>query len=411
VITYNYDAFMVDCFGEYTKPTLMEFRYESEQTYTADRLSLYEYSLKLPEDDNRHLDFDSWSQTLYTGFIENFEYMMRLWFEKHVAVKDMDNFLRFNVQRTSDKIENGYIIDGRKEITSGRLLRNISYKGIYRDTGKSNSSEKCSLLDTFTGLAINKFNISCLLTPKVAEFISQGRYDDFFAILRGTSNRASIFNPYTYSWILNNVFPDGKKLLSPVMSWCSPVIGLANSGYDEMVAIDVIPEVVEKSRLLHEYSEGLRNGFFVDDSKTAEFYCCPSEQLDNRHNFSEKYAEHFDTVFFSPPYYDLEIYTGGEQSHESFQTYEQWLDGYWRPTVELCYRCLKPGATFSFVIVHDYGAAGKKTPISDDMKRIACEYFKYDKLLNISWGGFSAAEGAAEKRKGLLENFHIMKKA
>ncbi len=402
---------MADCFGEYTKPTLEEFRYESEQTYTADRLSLYEYSLKLSEDDIRHSDFDSWSQTLYTGFIENFEYMMRIWFEKHIAVKDMDNFLRFNVQRTSNKIENGYVIDGRKEITSGRLLRNISYKGIYRDTGKSNSSEKCSLLDTFTGLAKNKFNISCLLTPKVAEFISQGRYDDFFAILRGTSNRASIFNPYTYSWILNNIFPDGKKLLSPVMSWCSPVIGLANSGYDEMVAIDVIPEVVEKSRLLHEYSEGLRNGFFVDDSKTSEFYCCPSEQLDNRHNFSEKYAEHFDTVFFSPPYYDLEVYTGGELSHESFQTYEQWLDGYWRPTVELCYRCLKPNATFSFVIVHDYGRAGNKTPISDDMKRIACEYFKYDKLVNISWGGFSAAEGASEKRKGLLENFHVMKKA
>lgn len=411
MITYNYDEFMTDCFGDYTKPTLEEFRYESEQTYTADRLSLYKYSQKLSEDDIRHADFDSWSQTLYTGFIENFEYMMRLWFDKHVAVKDMDKFLRFNVQRTSDTIENGYIIDGRKEITSGRLLRNISYKGIYRDTGKSNSSEKCSLLDTFTGLAINKFNISCLLTPKVAEFISQGRYDDFFAILRGTSNRASIFNPYTYSWILNNVFPDGKKLLSPVMSWCSPVIGLANSQYEEMVAIDVIPDVVEKSRLLHEYSEGLRNGFFVDDSKKAEFYCCPSEQLDNRHNFSEKYAEHFDTVFFSPPYYDLEVYTGGEQSHESFQTYEQWLDGYWRPTVELCYRCLKPGATFSFVIVHDYGAAGKKTPISDDMKRISCEYFKYDKLVNISWGGFSAAEGASEKRKGLLENFHIMKKA
>ena len=127
MITYNYDEFMKDCFGEYTKPTLMEFRYESEQTYTADRLSLYEYSLKLSEDDIRHSDFDSWSQTLYTGFIENFEYMMRLWFEKHIAVKDMDNFLRFNVQRTSDKIENGYIIDGRKEITSGRLLRNISY--------------------------------------------------------------------------------------------------------------------------------------------------------------------------------------------------------------------------------------------------------------------------------------------
>jgi len=411
MITYNYEQFMKDCFGDYTKPTLEEFRFESEQTYTDGRLSLYEYSQKLDVADPRHTNFDSWSQILYTGLIENFEYMMRIWFEKHIAVKDLDNFLRFNVQKTNKEIENGYVIDGRKEITSGRLLRNISYKGIYQDTGKSNSSEKCSLLNTFTGLAINKFNISCLLTPKVAEFLEHGRYDDFFAILRGTSNRASIFNPYTYSWILNNVFPDGKKLLSPVMSWCSPVIGLANSNYDEMVAIDVIPDVVEKSRLLHEYSEGLRNGFFVDDSKQAEFYCCPSEQLDNRHNFSKKYAEHFDTVFFSPPYYDLEVYTGGEQSHESFQTYGEWLEGYWRPTVELCHRCLKPGATFSFVIVHDYGAAGKKTPISDDMKKIACDYFEYDKLLNISWGGFSAAEGASEKRKGLLENLHIMKKA
>ena len=411
MITYNYERFMKDCFGDYTKPTLEEFRFESEQTYTGGRLSLYEYSQKLDVTDPRHTNFDSWSQILYTGLIENFEYMMRIWFEKHIAVKDLDNFLRFNVQKTNKEIENGYVIDGRKEITSGRLLRNISYKGIYQDTGKSNSSEKCSLLNTFTGLATNKFNISCLLTPKVAEFLEHGRYDDFFAILRGTSNRASIFNPYTYSWILNNVFPDGKKLLSPVMSWCSPVIGLANSNYDEMVAIDVIPDVVEKSRLLHEYSEGLRNGFFVDDSKQAEFYCCPSEQLDNRHNFSKKYAEHFDTVFFSPPYYDLEVYTGGEQSHESFQTYGEWLEGYWRPTVELCHRCLKPGATFSFVIVHDYGAAGKKTPISDDMKKIACDYFEYDKLLNISWGGFSAAEGAAEKRKGLLENLHIMKKA
>ena len=411
MITYNYERFMKDCFGDYTKPTLEEFRFESEQTYTDGRLSLYEYSQKLDVADPRHTNFDSWSQILYTGLIENFEYMMRIWFEKHIAVKDLDNFLRFNVQKTNKEIENGYVIDGRKEITSGRLLRNISYKGIYQDTGKSNSSEKCSLLNTFTGLAKNKFNISCLLTPKVAEFLEHGRYDDFFAILRGTSNRASIFNPYTYSWILNNVFPDGKKLLSPVMSWCSPVIGLANSNYDEMVAIDVIPDVVEKSRLLHEYSEGLRNGFFVDDSKQAEFYCCPSEQLDNRHNFSKKYAEHFDTVFFSPPYYDLEVYTGGEQSHESFQTYGEWLEGYWRPTVELCHRCLKPGATFSFVIVHDYGAAGKKTPISDDMKKIACDYFEYDKLLNISWGGFSAAEGASEKRKGLLENLHIMKKA
>ena len=42
MITYNYEQFMKDCFGDYTKPTLEEFRLKSEQTYTAARLSLYE---------------------------------------------------------------------------------------------------------------------------------------------------------------------------------------------------------------------------------------------------------------------------------------------------------------------------------------------------------------------------------
>jgi len=412
MLVYNFKEFMDDCFGDYIKPTLEEFRYKSKQTYQKDQNSMWDFCQKLDDTDDRKLNFDNWSETLYIGYIENFEYMMGKWFKAHSSVTDADKFLRYQVERISpEKITDGYIVDGKKNITYGRLLRNISYKGIYKDTAKSNSSEKDSILGAFHGLINNKFTVSMFLTPKVGEFISSGNYDSVFAMLRGTCNKASIFNPYTYSWILQNIFPEGKKLLSPVMSWCSPVIGLANSNYNEMVAIDVIPDVVDKSEKLHEYSEGMRNTFFGDDSKTAKFFCCPSEQLDARHNFSEKYAEYFDTVFFSPPYYDLEIYTGGEQSHESFQTYEQWLDGYWRPTVELCYRCLKPGATFSFVIVEDYKKkSGSRITISDDMKRIAAEYFEKDKTIHIGWGGFSGSELAAEKRKSLLENLHIMKK-
>ena len=173
-------------------------------------------------------------------------------------------------------------------------------------------------------------------------------------MLRGTANRASIFNPYTYSWILKNVFPGGKKLFSPVLSWGSPVIGFANSDYDQLLAVDVIPEVVSKSEQLHDYSESMRNTWFGDDKKLGTFICCPSEKLNERMPFTDVYEKYFDLVFFSPPYYNLEMYTGGEQSHETWQTYEEWLDGYWKPTVELCYECLKPGATFSFVIVEDY---------------------------------------------------------
>ena len=166
---------------------------------------------------------------------------------------------------------------------------------------KINSNEKDTMLGVFDNLINNKFSVSALLTPKVSDFLSTGNYDSLFAMLRGTANRASVFNPYTYSWILKNVFPDGKKLLSPVMSWCTPVIGVANSNYDELVAIDVIPDVVSKAKELHNYSENMRNTFFGDDSKTATFFCCPSEKLDERYNFSETYKEHFDLVFFSPP--------------------------------------------------------------------------------------------------------------
>lgn len=411
MLTYTYESFMEDCFGDYSKPTLEEFRNESRLTYNAGDVSLADFAGKLDDNDYRKVNFNQWSETLYTAYIVNFEVMMKKWFTAHASVDNIEKYLRYSVEPSKYKIDDGFIIDGRKEITSGRLLRNISYKGIYKETAKINSNEKDTLLGVFDNLINNKFSVSATVTPKVSEFLSCGNYDSLFAMLRGTANRASIFNPYTYSWILNNVFPDGKKLLSPVLSWVTPVIGVANSKYDELVAIDVIPEVVERAEKLHQYSEGMRNTWFGDDGKKGTFYCCPSEKLDERHNFSEKYSEYFDLVFFSPPYYNLEVYSGGEQSHETWKTYEEWLDGYWKPTVELCYKCLKPGSKFSFVIVEDYSELNKKRiPISEDMKRIAEYYFKYDKLIHISWGGFSATKIANEKRKNLLENVHILTK-
>ena len=62
------------------------------------------------------------------------------------------------------------------------------------------------------------------------------------------------------------------------------------------VGIDVIPSVVDKCRKMCE--ENSSNPFDSDAMK-FDFYCCPSEQLDKRHNFIEKYKEYFDSVFFT----------------------------------------------------------------------------------------------------------------
>jgi hypothetical protein len=411
MIFYTYESFLEDCFGNYKKPTYEQFRDECRLVYTQDKVLLKDFVKKLDDDDPRKKDYETWSHTMYKNYIEDFEVMMKKWFDKHISVDDESRYFRYSVEPTKYTIEDGFIIDGRKEITRGRAVRNINYKGVYKNTSKSNTSEKVSPLDLFEGLLYNEIRATTLIVPVTYKFLETHNYDSFFAMIRGTCNKASIFNPYTYSWILKNVFPEGKNLFSPVLSWNTPIIGLANSNYKNMVAVDVIPEVVSNAEALHDYSESMRNPFFDDDTKSATFYCCPSEKLDERHNFSEKYKDYFDLVFFSPPYYDLEMYSGGEQSYESFTTYQEWLDGYWRPTVELCSKVLKPGAPFSFVIVEDYpGKDKKRIPISEDMKRIACEYFEYDKKIHIAWGGFATAEKSAEKRKNLLEDVHILKK-
>ena len=50
--------------------------------------------------------------------------------------------------------------------------------------------------------------------------------------------------------------------------------------------------------------------------------------------------------FSSPPYFDLELYNGEQTSTEKFKTYEDWLEGYLRPTIVNCSKYLVPGGNF-----------------------------------------------------------------
>lgn len=361
-----------------------------------------------PEDDPRH-DSESYIQAVYEFFYDNPKELLKRWFDSHIAFElnhktDRNAFI-FKKFRN---IIHGNTIDGKYNIQAGRIVRNLFYKGIYLETDKANGSGTHAILEFFNAFYLRHELIKKnFMLPSMYEVLKRKDHDTFFAFLRGTYNKASIFNPYTYSYILNQVVP-GKKLLCPVMSWCSPVIALHNSGFEELVAIDVIPNVIETAGKLHEHIESQKNMF--DEPKTATFYCCPSEKIDKRYDFSKKYKDYFDTVFFSPPYFSVELYTGGEQSHLSFPKYEDWLEGYWRPTVELCSKVLKPGATFSFVIVPYFSDYGTNREISHDMLEIAEKYFTLDKKMYISWGGFGGISQNHDKRKNLVEDFFIMKK-
>ena len=109
----------------------------------------------------------------------------------------------------------------------------------------------------------------------------------------------------------------------------------------------------------------------------VDIYCKGSEILAKNAAFRRKYAGHFDTVFFSPPYYELEMYAGDAQSVRKYKTYPEWLEGYWRPTVELCHHVLVKGGGATnhtglgkmCFIISDYEGHS----LVKDMKAIAVE--------------------------------------
>ena len=102
------------------------------------------------------------------------------------------------------------------------------------------------------------------------------------------------------------------------------------------------------------------------------FNCC-SEDL-------ELPEGSIDFAFSCPPFYALEIYSDEEtQSINKFKTYNEWLEGYIRPTIKHIYKALKLGGKFGIDISNFYYKA-KKYFFVEDVIRIATEEgFKYDK--------------------------------
>ena len=106
----------------------------------------------------------------------------------------------------------------------------------------------------------------------------------------------------------------------------------------------------------------------------TEIFCAPSEGL--LANPAFKYENYFDTVFFSPPYYELELYPGKNQSTTVYKTYEEWLEGYWHGTVRLCHRVLKRGGKMCYIL--SSGGGNHEADILKDMNDITKQWFKWN---------------------------------
>ena len=254
------------------------------------------------------------------------------------------------------------------------VIRNMYWKEILKET-QSGIDNIPTYMDTIDGLFKEYLIHYKLLSPNSLGKISREKREDgveggrFGSVLSSMYFRASIMNPYV-PFSLNKRKFKSESVFTPTLGWTSYAYGLLESGVKEYVGIDVIPVVCKKTdKFIHRYYPSVKK----------DIRCIPSEKLAKDNNFITRYRDHFDLIFFSPPYFALEKYPGKEQSINNYSNYTEWLNKYWRPTVELCSKVLSKEGSMCYIL-SDYGSSVSSKQhysLMDDMQTIVKESFKF----------------------------------
>lgn len=261
------------------------------------------------------------------------------------------------------------------------LIRNIYYKELLLYT-KTEIKNLRPFLEVILDLFKNKTIDYKLITPSSIAMLERNLLSN---ILSGYYFRSSILNP-SITYTLSQKYLKGSKIFTPTLGWSSYMMGFMNSdNVKEYVGTDVIEDVCKNT-------EKLSKKYFPD--KRIEIYHCPSEKLRSKKNFIKKYKNYFDVIFFSPPYFKLEIYRGELQSTNQYQKYDEWLEKYWHATIKLCKDIINPNGKMCYIISN----YKNRMNINEDMNNITKKYFRLvnKKSLSNSNVGFTSHRDTGE---------------
>jgi hypothetical protein len=369
------------------------------------RQDLDSFIARVAKKDDRGQRLDLFKQKLYQILVTDAKKTLTTWFRSQGALPEKIDFY-FDIPHSdilADKV-----FAGKTNSKYGKICKNINFQNYY-NTKKwyTNDSEYVFGL---LKVMIEEFKLrNSLVGPAFFDQIC--RYDgdagDFWRAFMMGANRPSTFNPATYKGILDSLFT-GEVLFAPVMGWNAYQTAFYSSKFKKFVATDVIPDVVDNGALLHdEWQRYRQDSLFEIEDKTIDLYLCPSEQLDQRHGFIDRYRGSVDAVLLSPPYYDLEIYDSEDQSFTNFPDYDDWLTGYWEETVKLCKAVMKPGARFGFVISNYRNIDKVVTTISQDMRDRAAKHLTFVDHYRVQWSAMGGSRQAKKTRNGNFEDLWL----
>ena len=351
--------------------------------------------IKDPTIDKRYINKERLIEYFYEIIIRNRHTYLKFFYEAYFEFKDPDDMRWEGVDIFTSKPELDYdVISLQKNDSSRRLIRNLFYMELLHLTKVTNTVKshvsfwealdnmynKLQLEDRFFAPSSIDLFLRNKGTKKEKESgVSEINYNNLFYLLQAYQPKASIFNPYSIKWILNEVINgylgyNGKSIFTPVLSWGSYLTAFMHSDYQEYVGVDVMPSVCDKVDFLANWY-GSKDQKYA--SKSVKIRCQPSETLLHDKMFLSKYKDHFDVILVCPPYYDMEIYHEGDQSIDTYPSYDEWLLKYWEQTVNACCKVTKKGGIFA-MIANDYKTLdGENFPLVQDLSNKVSNCYRF----------------------------------
>jgi hypothetical protein len=301
------------------------------------------------------------------------------------------------VERTKDwlslerkvVIENGDIISIDTRTRPGHKILDHFMRHFY----DVKNYKGVSVRSLFTQASIEKAlmqNIQMHSTPYVSEIRRM-------IVMTGGLGNVTKYRTVTSKAIVQ--FYGAKRVLDPCCGWGGRMLGTLATAEDAMyVGCEPDPNTFKGLKGILEDSalpQAVRSRALVLE-KPAEVGLVDIAAM-----------EKFDLVLTSPPYFNLELYTAGDQSTTSHKTWEEWTEKWLKPVILGCLSCLKEEG-ISCWSVKDF-KSDKKYPLATITKKIhkdaGWDLIKTVTMTGSGRPGGSRIKEGKEKRESEEETF------